>query len=143
MSKFVNWLLAFAIFVGASALLWVIYGLRLDLVALEHRFHDCEYIHNVSCFSCPFFFLLLLNYHNIYHVFQAQQSINRFTNTWFVFIMLPGVSSIFKISYSTVQSIDYRCDNRHFRLSAHNCQVPTPTSQNLEREQQIRIFGAY
>jgi hypothetical protein len=29
-------------------------------------------------------------------------------------------------------SIDYRCDNRRFWLSAHNCQVPTPTSQNLE-----------
>ncbi len=28
--------------------------------------------------------------------------------------------------------IDYRCDNRRFWLSAHNCQVPTPTSQNLE-----------
>jgi hypothetical protein len=38
-------------------------------------------------------------------------------------------------------TIDYRCDNRRFRLSAHNCQVPTPT-QNLELEQQIRIFGA-
>ncbi len=40
-------------------------------------------------------------------------------------------------------SIDYRCDNRHFWLSAHNCQVPTPTSQNLELEQHILIFGAY
>ncbi len=29
-----------------------------------------------------------------------------------------------------------------FLLSAHNCQVPTPTSQNLEVEQKIRIFGA-
>ncbi len=38
--------------------------------------------------------------------------------------------------------IDYRCDNRRFWLFAHNCQVPTPTSQNLELEQQIRIFGA-
>ncbi len=38
--------------------------------------------------------------------------------------------------------IDYRWDNRRFWLSAHNCQVPTPTSQNLELEQQIRIFGA-
>ncbi len=27
--------------------------------------------------------------------------------------------------------IDYRCDNRHFWLSTHHCQVPTPTSQNL------------
>ncbi len=27
--------------------------------------------------------------------------------------------------------IDYRCDNRRFWLSTHNCQVPTPTSQNL------------
>ncbi len=37
--------------------------------------------------------------------------------------------------------IGYRCDNRRFWLSAHNCQVSTPTSQNLELEQQIRIFG--
>ncbi len=36
--------------------------------------------------------------------------------------------------------INYRCDNRRFWLSAHNCQVLTPTSQNLELEQQIRIF---
>ncbi len=39
-------------------------------------------------------------------------------------------------------SIDYRCDNRRFWLSVHNCQAPTPASQNLELEQQIRIFGA-
>jgi hypothetical protein len=38
--------------------------------------------------------------------------------------------------------IDYRCDNRRFWLFAHNCQVPTPISQNLELEEQIRIFGA-
>ncbi len=31
--------------------------------------------------------------------------------------------------------------NRFFWLSAHDCQVPTPTSQNLEGEQQIRIIG--
>ncbi len=30
-------------------------------------------------------------------------------------------------------TIDYRCNNRRFWLSAHNCQVPTPTSQNLYR----------
>ncbi len=40
------------------------------------------------------------------------------------------------------RTIGYRCDNRRFLLSTHNCQVPTPTSQNLEIEQQIRIFGA-
>ncbi len=38
--------------------------------------------------------------------------------------------------------IDYRCDNRRFWLFAQNCQVPTPISQNLELEEQIRIFGA-
>ncbi len=38
--------------------------------------------------------------------------------------------------------IDYRCDNRSFRLPAHDGQVPTPTSQHLELEHQIRIFGA-
>jgi hypothetical protein len=41
---------------------------------------------------------------------------------------------------SADESIDYRCDNRHFLLSAQNCQVPTPTSQNLKLEQQIQIF---
>ncbi len=41
-----------------------------------------------------------------------------------------------------VYSIDYRWDKRRFWLSAHNCQVPTPTSQNLELEEQIRIFPA-
>ncbi len=40
-------------------------------------------------------------------------------------------------------TIDYRCNNRRFWLSAHNYQVPTPTSQNLEIEQQIRIFGFF
>ncbi len=33
--------------------------------------------------------------------------------------------------------------NRRFWLSAHNCQVPTPTSQNLELEQQFRIFFSW
>jgi hypothetical protein len=41
-----------------------------------------------------------------------------------------------------VEAIDYRCDDRRFWLSAHDCQVPTPTSQNLDLEQQIRIFEA-
>ncbi len=40
------------------------------------------------------------------------------------------------------KTIDNRCDDRRFWLSAHNCQVPTPTSQNLDLEQQIRIFEA-
>ncbi len=37
---------------------------------------------------------------------------------------------------------DYRFDNKRFWLSAHNCQVPTPTSQNLDLEQLIWVFGA-
>jgi hypothetical protein len=44
--------------------------------------------------------------------------------------------------YPGVVPIDCRCDNRRFWLSAHDCQVPTPTSQNPEVEKQIRIFGA-
>ncbi len=40
-----------------------------------------------------------------------------------------------------VKLLDYRSDDGRFWLSAHNCQVQTPTSQNLELEQQIRIFG--
>ncbi len=39
--------------------------------------------------------------------------------------------------------IDYRYDKSRFWLSAHDCQVPTLTSQNLEVEQKIRIFGAH
>ncbi len=39
-------------------------------------------------------------------------------------------------------TVDYICDNMRFWFSAHNCQVPTPTSQNLGLEQEIRIFGA-
>jgi hypothetical protein len=38
--------------------------------------------------------------------------------------------------------MDYRCDNRRFWLSAHDWQVPTPTSQNIDLEKQIRIFWA-
>jgi hypothetical protein len=39
-------------------------------------------------------------------------------------------------------TIDYGCGDAQFWLSAHDCQVPTPTSQNLELEQQMRIFRA-
>jgi hypothetical protein len=35
---------------------------------------------------------------------------------------------------------DYRCDDGRYWLSAHNFQVPTPTSQIVELEQQIRFF---
>ncbi len=38
--------------------------------------------------------------------------------------------------------LDYRCDDMRFWLSSHDCQVPTPTSQNLVLEQQIRICEA-
>jgi hypothetical protein len=38
-------------------------------------------------------------------------------------------------------TIDYRCDNGSVWFSAHDCQVQTPTSQNLEVEQQIWSFG--
>ncbi len=47
-----------------------------------------------------------------------------------------------RVSIWTVPPIDYRWDDRHFWLSAHDCQVPTPTSQNLNSEQQIQIFEA-
>ncbi len=43
---------------------------------------------------------------------------------------------------ASAKSIDYRCDDRHFWLSARDCQVPTPTSQNLDLEQQIRVCEA-
>jgi hypothetical protein len=35
----------------------------------------------------------------------------------------------------------YRCDDGRFWLSAHGSQVLSPSSQNLEVEQQIQIFG--
>ncbi len=41
-----------------------------------------------------------------------------------------------------LSNLDYGCDTRRFWLSAHDCQVPTPTSQNLELEQQIPICEA-
>jgi hypothetical protein len=46
------------------------------------------------------------------------------------------------VGNTAVVTIEYRCDNRRFWLSAHDCQVPAPTSQNLDLEQQIRIFEA-
>jgi hypothetical protein len=58
---------------------------------------------------------------------------------WMIGVIDCLASGCMKISIS---GIDYRCDNKSFWLSAHNCQVPTPTSQNLELEQQIRVFGA-
>jgi hypothetical protein len=36
-------------------------------------------------------------------------------------------------------TIDYRCGDGWSSLSAQPCQVPTPTSQNLKLERQIRI----
>ncbi len=39
-------------------------------------------------------------------------------------------------------NIDYRCDDRRVWLSAHNCQISIPTSQNQDLEQQIWIFEA-
>jgi hypothetical protein len=56
---------------------------------------------------------------------------------------LPRVTAAVAVQYriyrsgGRVYAIDYRCDNGSFWLSTHNCQVPTPTSQNLEFEQQI------
>ncbi len=46
------------------------------------------------------------------------------------------------LSLQPLFPIDYRCDDRRFWLSAPNCQVSTPTSQNLDLEQPIRIFEA-
>jgi hypothetical protein len=55
-------------------------------------------------------------------------------------LTLPRSSTL--LTKLSLGPIDYRCDNRRFWLSAHNCQVRTPASQNLELAQQIRIFGA-
>ncbi len=65
-------------------------------------------------------------------------------DTYIVFTLQVETNGRGEITVGTNRTIaiDYRCDNRRFWLSAHNCQVPTPTSQNLEVEQQIQIFGA-
>jgi hypothetical protein len=54
------------------------------------------------------------------------------------------VWSVQKVTFhfNTFVTVGYKFDNRGFWLSAHNCQIPTPTFQNLELEQQIRIFEA-
>ncbi len=64
---------------------------------------------------------------------------------WFFFfklLILESFNAVKPLGFETitqfVDPIDYRCDNRRFWLSAHNCQVPTPTSQNLELEQQMK-----
>jgi hypothetical protein len=54
----------------------------------------------------------------------------------------PGRISISEAVHRVRVAINYSCVNRLFWLSAHNCQVPTPTSRNRELEQQIRSFGA-
>jgi hypothetical protein len=67
-------------------------------------------------------------------------------NHWYVFLIknlrLVPQSSINFLSLHLPSDIDHRCDNRCFWLSTHNCQVPTPTSQNLWVEHDIWIFGA-
>jgi hypothetical protein len=65
----------------------------------------------------------------------------------FVFVTNMGrevMSHVYRICppLAVYSAIDYRCDKRRFGLSARNCQVPTPSSQNLEVEQQVRIFTA-
>jgi hypothetical protein len=47
-----------------------------------------------------------------------------------------------KPHFAVPRTINYRCDDRRFWLSAHDCQIPTPTSQNLDLVQQIRICEA-
>jgi hypothetical protein len=37
--------------------------------------------------------------------------------------------------------LGYGCDDGRFRFSVHDCHVPTQTSQNLEAEQQILVYG--
>ncbi len=56
--------------------------------------------------------------------------------------VFPPPPHVQMMSPGMVRAIDYRCDNRRFWLSAHSCQAPTQTSQNLELEQQIRILRA-
>ncbi len=52
-----------------------------------------------------------------------------------------GEEQLFE-QFQLATTIDYRCDDRRFWLSAKNCQVPTPTFLNLDLEQQIRVFEA-
>jgi hypothetical protein len=56
--------------------------------------------------------------------------------------MITSMRLIPVLFFLSGKAIDYRCDDSRFWLSPHNCQVPTPTSQNLDLEEQIRIFEA-
>jgi hypothetical protein len=53
-----------------------------------------------------------------------------------------GIKEHQSLRFSHKISTHPRIDKRRFWLSAQNCRVPTPTSQNLEIEEQILMFGA-
>jgi hypothetical protein len=56
--------------------------------------------------------------------------------------ILPQTVPRGKKHYYTTATIVYRRDAKHFWLSPHNCQSPTPTSQNKEFKEQIRVLEA-
>jgi hypothetical protein len=57
--------------------------------------------------------------------------------------MFPSIFPIVDISpekKNGIQTRDYKCGDGRSGSSAHDCQAPIPTSQNLEVEQRIRFF---
>jgi hypothetical protein len=46
----------------------------------------------------------------------------------------------FSSEKEVANAIDYRCNEGRFLLSSHDCQVPTPGSQNLDVGRQSMIF---
>jgi hypothetical protein len=101
--------------------------------------------------ACGFHFLLIYFFFLIFQRIRVWQSLPATLSDPRRSLSESQVNVVFALKSPTTSPrgeshaagpIDYRLDNRRFWLSAHNCQVPTPTSQNLELEQQIRIFQA-
>jgi hypothetical protein len=119
---------------------------------------DCVRILNPVYFlNCPVSFCMELNYPNgcaivrtipQFSVVSSVLLVKFFTRTCVLAVDSKGRTLVFPergnqdIAMDCAKITDYKCDNRRFWLSAHDCQVPTPTSQNLEVDQKIRIFGA-
>jgi hypothetical protein len=83
-------------------------------------------------YNRPWMFIELLPFIGLGILGVSKPSLGLWIRRWWIYFL----------SSHLLVTIDYRCDNRRFQLSTHDCQVPTPTSQNLELEEQIRIFGA-
>ncbi len=116
---------------------------RCVLLSGDER--GCVKILNKCIFFCTYTSISLSLFF-FKHLRLLNSGLFIFQNPFSRFVFVVGVFFVccfVFLSYEQgARSIDYRCDNGRFWLSAHNCQVPTPTSQNLELQQQIQIFGA-